>query len=592
MSDVRLTAPEVSGQTATFHWQVEPATSLYRATEFSLELPDSIDLGRVPKALWWRIALICLHSQWALLGARRVVLPVTLAPGEAAFWERMSAAQGVTLAARAGEAPSPPPELVEAGPPLPPMPTLSGDGPPALCFSGGRDSLVHLGLLCELGLAPLLVATTSPRDGSAEHITPRRSHVLAEGARRRDIELIEVRSNLRSTWDNGFASRFCLAVNEVTDCFLYMAAALVVAAARSCRGVVMASEFEVQAARRVAGGIAQHGHFMYSAATQRSLSRVLEPTGLAISGLSSSLEQFQLQRLLLRRFADLSDLQYSCWELREGQGACSRCDECRNNGLTVLADGLDPAHIQIDLAELLAAHADWAPGEPPTSFDEHLLRSLQRIDRAFVQDLLARADGERSGTALTAFDALVSRAREHAPPPEPGYRAGYLAHVEKGLRPDLTAIIAEHFEPEPPDRYRESLELGHVLSDWIAGPLDRTPAAAQDTIPVTSIDPRPPNPGPLGESELDPIRHLIPAPEPRLAAPAGEQQIPVSGTLLDGNERRYLEECLATNRVSSQGAFVGRFEDAFAAAVGAHGGQLRARSSACDRRARRRRCAS
>jgi aminotransferase in exopolysaccharide biosynthesis len=45
--------------------------------------------------------------------------------------------------------------------------------------------------------------------------------------------------------------------------------------------------------------------------------------------------------------------------------------------------------------------------------------------------------------------------------------------------------------------------------------------------------------------------------------------IPLSEPCLGGNARRYLEECLATNFVSSVGPFVERFEREFAAAVGA-----------------------
>jgi dTDP-4-amino-4,6-dideoxygalactose transaminase len=44
--------------------------------------------------------------------------------------------------------------------------------------------------------------------------------------------------------------------------------------------------------------------------------------------------------------------------------------------------------------------------------------------------------------------------------------------------------------------------------------------------------------------------------------------IPLSVPNLGGNARRYLEECLATNYVSSVGPFVERFESEFAAAVG------------------------
>jgi len=44
--------------------------------------------------------------------------------------------------------------------------------------------------------------------------------------------------------------------------------------------------------------------------------------------------------------------------------------------------------------------------------------------------------------------------------------------------------------------------------------------------------------------------------------------IPVNTPLLDGNERKYLLECLDTGWISSEGPFVKRFEDEFAAKVG------------------------
>lgn len=44
--------------------------------------------------------------------------------------------------------------------------------------------------------------------------------------------------------------------------------------------------------------------------------------------------------------------------------------------------------------------------------------------------------------------------------------------------------------------------------------------------------------------------------------------IPVNEPLLDGNEKRYLNECIDTNWISSDGPFVERFEREFAAACG------------------------
>jgi dTDP-4-amino-4,6-dideoxygalactose transaminase len=49
---------------------------------------------------------------------------------------------------------------------------------------------------------------------------------------------------------------------------------------------------------------------------------------------------------------------------------------------------------------------------------------------------------------------------------------------------------------------------------------------------------------------------------------SSEPRIPLAEPLIGGNARAYLEECLATNFVSSVGPFVSRFEAAFASAVG------------------------
>ena len=80
----------------------------------------------------------------------------------------------------------------------------------------------------------------------------------------------------------------------------------------------------------------------------------------------------------------------------------------------------------------------------------------------------------------------------------------------------------------------------------------------------------------LTDEELAPLRHLIPDPEPPLLPPAAltvgewvpERILPVSATRLDGNEMRYVEECIRTGWVSSAGRFVREFEERFAAAVG------------------------
>ena len=44
--------------------------------------------------------------------------------------------------------------------------------------------------------------------------------------------------------------------------------------------------------------------------------------------------------------------------------------------------------------------------------------------------------------------------------------------------------------------------------------------------------------------------------------------IPVNEPLLDGNEKKYLTECIDTGWISSEGPFVERFEKNFASRIG------------------------
>ncbi len=46
------------------------------------------------------------------------------------------------------------------------------------------------------------------------------------------------------------------------------------------------------------------------------------------------------------------------------------------------------------------------------------------------------------------------------------------------------------------------------------------------------------------------------------------EMIPVNEPLLDGNEKRYLAECVKTGWISSEGPFVRKLEEGFAARVG------------------------
>jgi len=86
----------------------------------------------------------------------------------------------------------------------------------------------------------------------------------------------------------------------------------------------------------------------------------------------------------------------------------------------------------------------------------------------------------------------------------------------------------------------------------------------------------------LPESVMAELLKIIPGPEPPLEVripriPVAEEEItrriiPVSDPKLDGNELRYLTQCIQSNWISSAGRFVRDFEEAFAAVMGcSHG---------------------
>lgn len=69
----------------------------------------------------------------------------------------------------------------------------------------------------------------------------------------------------------------------------------------------------------------------------------------------------------------------------------------------------------------------------------------------------------------------------------------------------------------------------------------------------------------LDLAELGDLAEIIPGPEPALQD-AGRGIIPVCAPRLDGNEMRYVTDCIETNWISSAGRYIEEFEAAFAAA--------------------------
>jgi hypothetical protein len=489
MTRIGIQAPEVTGQTVTFRWLVDPPTPLYRRSTFRLRFPASVDLGRVPEHIWWIVALACLHAHWPLLRPCRVELPVALGAGEAETWLRLTDAAVATLESLRGtthfhrEI-----EIIEGTTPLVPVRVPDGDRC-ATAFSGGKDSLVHAGLLAELTVRPVLVTTTSPLPKMHDHLTSRRRYVLAEIPRRRTVTHVEVESDFRACWANDYSYDlgYKVAVNELTDTLLYFGATLATAVALGVSHLFLASETEVQQNSEWAGRIVQHPHFMYSTVTQRVLQTLLRPAGVRYGSLTSPLHSYQVQGLLWTRYKDLRDLQYSCWEVGEGQSACSACRQCLRLALCALALGDNPQLMGVDLARLFWAQRGWQPprleGDTAAnlpgqfvqmSLESQTCRFLQatpvgRVARILAAEGRARVAHPRVCLALLSYARLRRRAADVGP--APGFREGFLPLLDPLIRDRVAAIFREHYPAEPHASYAAILERSHRLVGWITEPI-------------------------------------------------------------------------------------------------------------------------
>lgn len=489
MNLITLLEPEINARAVTFRWRIEPPSALYRVPQFTLNFPATVDLARVPRDLWWTIALVCLHSQWVLLRPCRIVLPVRLRAGEAETWLRLTDAQLATLETYRGTTDfARRIEIIEDGPPLA-YPALTDTGRCATAFSGGKDSLTQVGLLAELTARPVLVTTTSPMPGLEDHTSRRRRHVLSEITRRRDVTLVEVESDYRANFDHGFAQNqgYWISVNELTDTFLYTGALIAAGAALGATHLFLASEAEVQENVERDGRIVQHTHMMYSAITQGVLNRILARWGLSYGSLTTPLHSAQVQQLLWTRYADLRDLQYSCWRVKNDEAVCNNCSQCLRIALAALALGDNPARIGVQLGRLLRAMKDWTPTKlngapelPLNMVSAHLhaqvMRSAQAISpaamiKALAQDrpqqLLAREGWE----AWAVYRNLRRHAASYDPGPAPGYCHSFLSLLDPLLSDGAARIFAAHFAPQNGAAYNEVLTRSIALTQWITAPL-------------------------------------------------------------------------------------------------------------------------
>jgi hypothetical protein len=491
MRKIYLEPPEIQGRTATFRWRMTPAASLYRQDFFTMTFPDSLDLSRVPPRLWWDVMMICLHAQWPLLRPCEIHLPVRLGPGERQFWRQLLRNSVDTQDAHSREGQAWPElgiDIVDGDLDCP-RTVAVGEGYGS-AFSGGKDSLLQAGLLAELTQRPLLVATTSPLPPLRDHDTARREQVFAAIQARRDVRFVEVRSDFRGIWNNSFplSVGYTIGVNELGDTFLYMASLLIAGAASGATRLFVASEAELQDTSVVDGRIVQHSHFMYSAATQRALAALLAPYGIQFGSLTWPLFSDQVQRLLWERYPDLSDLQYSCWQVAPGEAMCSQCSECLRIGMVALAARRDPRTMGMNLVTLLDYAPSWerpivpaADGELPKvtgARRSHAItrNAIRQASPFHVARLLCQGDPLRLLSApvrrsLNQFRRL-RRQTPRMPTPAAGMRQAFCDWLDPGLHDRLVDIYTRHLGREPRALHFAAFDRSRALTDRVTSSLD------------------------------------------------------------------------------------------------------------------------
>jgi hypothetical protein len=478
MYQISLMTPIVEKQKVTFVWRVEPTTTLYSKTSFKMTFPGTVDLSRVPDRLWWDIFLICLHPHWLLLRPCQIHLPLKMSAPERQFWLQLLENGFDTLTARR-------PERLRldsfgitiiAGELDIPRTSVSGFGF-GTSFSSGKDSLLQAALLCELTERPLLVTTTSPLPPLADHETERRRTVLAAIQERRNVQLVEVHSDFRSIWDNGFAPQlgYSVAVNELTDTFLYMSSLLAAGAALGKTRLFLASEAEVQLNHVIDGRIVQHKHFMYSAATQRALDQLLVPYGIRFGSLTWPLYSIQVQQLLWARYPDLCDLQYSCWRVQPGEAACSQCEQCFRIAMIALAGGENPERMGIDLRKVLYHAPDYVTTTSPATsilpqdWKARVRDAVCRVSLIHLVSVLAKGRtrvlvSRETFKILWNFYRLQSLARRAPRHRRPGVREAFFDFLEPELRESLIGIYTRHFPREPRREHFAEYERSRALT--------------------------------------------------------------------------------------------------------------------------------
>lgn len=473
VTSVTMFEPEICGQTALFRWRTEPPTPAYTRECFELRFPDGVDLGRVPRALWWQVMFTCLHAHWIPLRPCVVKLPVSLPPGERDLWLRILDATVDTQEAHRNAGVGSFERLVdieEGAGVVQPLPARSGTDEVVAAFSGGKDSLTMAAMLAEIGQRPVLVAVKSPMPPMRDHEVPYRRWMLEEVRRRGGFEVVEVESDLRASWVNEYPFSLGLpsTMNELSDVYLYYVTALVVAVARGAGQVAIAAQSDNHEATLIDGRITLYHMVMSAAPVLRAIAELSAPLGVTLTLPLAPVHYGQILELLYRRYPRLRDLQFSCFSQVGDQRACGVCVKCRRTALPYVTFGGRASGLGVDIVELYLALRRFKaePGGllPREYHRAWLARQVMSATRAMPPRVaawrLVREDpgalfSRRGRDALRAYRAAFQIATAEGVERE-GCFEGLLRYVSEPQREPIRSMLAAEFGFAEPGRYGDS----------------------------------------------------------------------------------------------------------------------------------------
>lgn len=478
MHEIRIEPIEFNGPWVRYSWSVEPPTPLYKQESFVLDFENVLDPRAVPEWAWWTVAMLSLHAHWNLLRPCRVILPVTLPEGEIEFWQRMLDRELFCLEAfRDGTDFERRVEIVCEGPMVERGQHLPTSERCAAAFSGGKESLMQAALLCELTERPILVNTQSELPPMKDHSTLRRAHTLKAIAERRDCEVVVVKSDYRSSWENLFPPTlgYRQNLNELVDLYFYLANVFAVTVARGLRTVCVGCEFEVLQIGKLYEGQFAHYYFMMSPVALGALARYFQPWGIECGSPILPLGQIQIEKMLWQRYGDVADLQNSCFGMeRPEDGYCNRCRKCMRIALFMLLLEVDPTRLGLDVSTIFIYQTGWDPKAPPMS--KTLSYATQGIDlkrarRYFRAENWKQRIGLEEPVAFTNLKKLVEHFKDADAVWAEQYRPAMLKYVPPGLRARVARIYAAEWQRVDPKDYSQEIAETDAAIEWISAPL-------------------------------------------------------------------------------------------------------------------------